>query len=176
MSVDQMRTFFLISGITNTTLRNKLIEMQNPTYEEACSKVNSWTATSSASKAIEKVQGTEGKAKAVKGKDQKGQKRIEPPASIKIRPGSLSGKCFCCGSSAHSKRECDRAEKSRCTECKQNGHYKNVCLAEYKTWRNKTFNIQPKDRKGKGKAKKVEATEEIRSAPPSEDKEDSSNE
>ena len=171
MSTDQMRVFFLISGITNSTLRNKLIEMQNPTFEQVCQKVNAWTATTSASKAIEKSQGAEGKAKAVKGKD-KGQKRIDPPASVKVHPGTLTGKCFCCGSSAHNKRECDRVEKARCTECKQTGNFKNVCLAEYKAWRNKTFNIQAKDPKGKGKAKKVDATEDIQSAPQSEDEEE----
>ena len=64
----------------------------------------------------------------------------------------------------------------RCTECKQNGHYKNVCLADYKTWRNKTFNIQAKDNKGKGKAKKVEAAEDIQSAPQSEEEEEHSTE
>lgn len=174
MTIDEMRTFFLISGITNATLRSKLIEMQNPTFEEACNKVNTWTATSSTSKAIEKSQGADGKAKAVK-KD-KG-KRIDPPASIKVHPGSLAGKCFCCGSASHNKRDCERYDKSKCTECRQTGHYKNVCMQDYKTWRNKTFNVNTKDGKGKGgKAKKVEAEEDIKSAPPSEDEEESSNE
>ena len=50
----------------------------------------------------------------------------------------------------------------------------NVCLADYKTWRNKTFNIQAKDPKGKGKAKKIEAAEYSKSAPHSEDEEEPS--
>ena len=41
------------------------------------------------------------------------------------------------------------------------GHYKNVCLADNKTWQNKTLNINAKYSKGKGKAKKVQAAEEI---------------
>jgi len=182
MTVDQIRIFLLISGITNNTLRKKLIEMDNPTYEQVCAKVNTWTATTTTSKAIEKSQGNDAKAKVVKGgndgKDKgKGRKRTDPPANIKIHPGSMEGKCYCCGSSSHEKQNCDRFSKARCTACKNTGHYANVCLAEYIAWRNKTFNITPKkDSKGKGKAKKTEVDDEIKSAPPSDGEYESSQE
>ena len=178
-----MRTFFLISGITNTTLRTKLLELKKPKYEEVCEKVNAWAATTSTTKAIEKSQNHEGKANVVKGKGgakggAAGKARTPPPANIKIHPRALDGKCFCCGSATHVRENCERLAKAKCTGCNQTGHYKNVCLAEYKAWRNKTFNITATPKKGKGaNANKSEAaTEEITSAPPSDDEYDSATE
>ena len=86
-----MRTFFLISGITNTTLRTKLLELKKPKYEEVCEKVNAWAATTSTTKAIEKSQNHEGKANLVKGKGgakggAAGKARTPLPANIKIHP------------------------------------------------------------------------------------------
>ena len=72
------------------------------------------------------------------------------------------------------RENCERLAMAKCTGCNQTGHYKNVCLAEYKAWRNKTFNLTATPKKGKGaKANKAEAeTEEITSAPPSDDEYD----
>ena len=177
MTVDEMRTFFLISGITNSTLRTKLIEMKDPKYEEVCEKVNAWAATSATSKAIEKSQNNEGKVKAVKGKSDKGKgKKTLPPPNIKIHPTALEGRCFCCGSGSHDKRSCERVANAKCTNCNATGHYKNVCLAEYIAWRNKTFNIQAKGKPNKGKAKKIDAEDEIMSAPETDDEDESSQE
>ena len=177
MTVDEMRTFFLISGITNSTLRTKLIEMKDPKYEEVCEKVNAWAATSATSKAIEKSQNNEGKVKAVKGKSDKGKgKKTLPPPNIKIHPTALEGRCFCCGSGSHDKRSCERVANAKCTNCNATGHYKNVCLAEYIAWRNNTFNIQAKGKPNKGKAKKIDAEEEIMSAPETDEEDESSQE
>ena len=111
-------------------------------------------------------------------REKRQREREEDVASpnIKIHPTALEGRCFCCGSGLHDKRSCERVANAKCTNCNATGHYKNVCLAEYIAWRNKTFNIQAKGKPSKGKAKKIDAEDEIMSAPETDDEDESSQE
>ena len=41
ISVEEMRAFFLIAGMTNEQLRQKLLELKTPTYEQLMEKIAS---------------------------------------------------------------------------------------------------------------------------------------
>ena len=158
MTVDTYRSFFLIAGISNETLRGKLLEMKNPTHEQLLEKIAAWTVAKSASKAIGEsltaeqkasvkgISGQSGNARTGKPPPKAGEKKSggssggaqKPPANIKNTPASLSGRCGCCGSTSHLKKDCDRIERAKCSTCNRTGHYNNVCLAEYMAWKKKS--------------------------------------
>ena len=175
MGVDRMRSFFLIAGMTNETLRGKMLEMKDPTHEQLLEKISSWTVAKSASKAIGdslseqqkaavKGMNAPNKKKAGAGQKEKPGPTLKPPANIKNTPASISGRCGCCGSTAHAKKECDRANRAKCTTCNMKGHYNNVCLSEYMAWK----------KKAKKETKVATVGAEAGSAPPSDGEEEES--
>ena len=169
MTADQIRGFFLIANISNSSLRNKLLEMKDPSYDDLIAKINAWSATNAASKAIgESLSSSEATVATVKAGGKKGGKKQQtngpkPPSNIQNTPASLKGRCQCCGSTQHVKKNCERAERAKCDNCKKPGHYKNVCLAEYIAWK------REQNEKSGGKPAKVKTVKEGMSAPPSED-------
>ena len=179
MGVDTMRAFFLIAGMSNEQLRGKLLEMKDPTHEQLLEKIAAWTVAKSASKAIGESLGEQkasvkgvgsatGKASKPSGgagPSKPQNPNFKPPANIKNTPASISGRCGCCGSTAHVKKDCERTERAKCTTCNMKGHYNNVCLSEYMAWKKKA--------KKEGKVAKV-GTEGSGSAPPSDGEEESS--
>ena len=176
LGVDKMRSFFLIAGMTNETLRSKMLEMKDPTHEQLLEKISAWTVAKSASKAIgdslseqqkAAVKGMNTPSKKKAGSKDKAGPQLKPPANIKNTPASISGRCGCCGSTAHAKKDCDRASRAKCSTCNMKGHYNNVCLSEYMTWKKKA--------KKETKETKVSTVgAESGSAPPSEGEEDES--
>ena len=173
MSADQIRSFFLIANISNSNLRNKLLEMKDPTYEALITKINTWSATNAASKAIGESLAPDAKVAGVKsktgGKKQQANNGPKPPSSIRNTPASLKGRCQCCGSTQHVKKNCERVERAKCDNCKKPGHYKNVCLSEYIAWKREQ-NEKSGGGGGGGKGAKVKTVKnESMSAPPSED-------
>ena len=155
MSIDEFQRFFLIAGISNSSLRNKLLEVQDPTFDKLVEKINTWTATQETSKAIAAAQQQDAKVKGVSSGRGRGQGRgrggrggsrpgrggrsgstnLKPPANIKITPETLSGRCSACGNTGHQKAKCPKADKATCTNCKKKGHFSNVCLFEFNAWR-----------------------------------------
>ena len=105
---------------------------------------------------------TPGKKKPGNGTKDKGQPSFSPPANIKNTPASISGLCGCCRSTAHSKKDCDRATRAKCSTCNMKGHYNNVCLSEYMAWK----------KKAKKETKVAKVGAESGSAPPSEGEEE----
>ena len=157
MSPDEIKSFFLIAGLNNTSLRNKLLDITEPTFNKLVEKVSAWTATQETAKAIDSTH-NEIKVNAIKsanaaaarggrgggrggrgGSGGRGRGWIEPPASIKNTPTSMAGRCNVCGDRGHMKKECSKAGSASCSECKQKGHFANVCMAEFYAWRDKTF-------------------------------------
>ena len=66
MSPDEMKRFFLISGVPNSNLLTKLLEVTDPTYSKLVEKVNGWTATQETAKALDLAQQDAAKVNAVR--------------------------------------------------------------------------------------------------------------
>ena len=156
MSTDEYQRFFLIAGISNSSLRNKLLEVVDPTFDKLVEKINTWTATQETSKAIEASQQDAAKVKSVnsanrgrgRGAPGRGAGRgqvptAKPPAAIKVTPETLAGRCSTCGSTAHFKAQCPKSDVM-CSTCKKKGHFSNVCMAEYNAWKEAALKAEVK--------------------------------
>ena len=162
MSVDETKRFFLISGITHSGLRSKLLDVAEPTYAKLVAKIDAWTAASETARVIEHAQQEAAKVNAVKtngsgrggarggaGRGRGGQRGggngrggagrgwIEPPSTIKNTPTSMQGRCSACGSKSHMKKDCSKAATATCSTCRGRGHFATVCMADYYAWRDK---------------------------------------
>ena len=71
--------------------------------------------------------------------DRRNQSKKRPPASIKITPRSLKGRCFICGATTHAKDECTKKGLAKCSTCGKDNHFPNDCLAEYIKWSQANF-------------------------------------
>ena len=111
MSVDETKRFFLISGITHSGLRSKLLDVAGP--------------------GARRPTGRRQRAR--------GRRRgwIEPPSTIKNTPTSMQGRCSACGSKSHMKKDCSKAATATCSTCRCRGHFATVCMADYYAWRDK---------------------------------------
>ena len=168
MGPDEMKRFFLISGITQSGLRTKLLEVTDPTYNKLIEKVNAWTATTETAKALDNAQQEAAKINAVRtggagrggrgggsggrggrggggsgrggrGGGNGGRGWIEPPSSIKNTPTSMEGRCSACGSRSHMKKDCSKAATATCSTCNRCGHFNTVCMVDFYSWRDKNL-------------------------------------
>ena len=158
MTIDKYRVFFLVAGLNHKVLRNKILDMNEPSYDDVVAKISAWTVTNNTSRTIEENMGGEVKVKAVKQQRRSENKGPPPPSSIKITPKSLVGRCSTCGSNAHLREDCPKKASAKCNTCGKENHMANVCLAEYIKWR---ANNRPQ--KGHEKREKVKKVNEVQS-------------
>jgi hypothetical protein len=128
-------------GEKSPQLKLKLMDLKDPTYEMFGKKVTQWMSTR---RNLTTYKETEG-APAAQVNYVKSQQKVTVPASIKLTPDILrqQGKCFTCGSTAHTGKNCDKKETNpACGKCKKTGHLQAVCLSEYMAWRRKTTSGQ----------------------------------
>ena len=159
MTVDKYRVFFLVAGLNHKTLRNKILDMSDPTYESVVEKIGQWTVTNATSKCIaDNLEGETATVRAVRGPSQPKSEYKAPPASIKVTPATLKGRCFICGATNHSKDECPKKGNVKCTTCDKTNHLANICLSEYLKWR-KANGGPRRSGKPQAKANKAAAAE-----------------
>ena len=134
-------------------LREKLLELEgNPTIQEVHDKIQKWRMSKILNKAASKnpakmnnikggpvAQGGRGRGGRGRGGQPQGQQRMHEqpvaPASIKVTPHFLIGKCLLCASPDHARAACPVAHDAKCEICGRDGHRKAACLDAYYKWK-----------------------------------------
>lgn len=147
LSVDEIMIFRVITGIKEDNLFTKLMEMDNPDFEQVEKKITTWEVAQIAKKSYSEMAGSN-KAKKLtqykkgqqsgKGGKPKGGKPSgggSGNASMHT-PESIRGKCYKCGNPNHKKPDCTR-ENLVCNTCNKPNHVSTVCLAAFYASKNK---------------------------------------
>ena len=66
MTTDETKRFFMIAGVDNSTLRSKLLEVNEPSYAKLVEKVNLWTSTQETARVLDQAQKEAAKINAVR--------------------------------------------------------------------------------------------------------------
>lgn len=167
LDLDERRTFHLLAGIPNKKLRDYILELKNPTYQEVVERIGEWSIDNTDSKLFEENFTQEaGKVNIVKTKNPGGrpkQKLPPVPGHIKNHPAALSGRCTICGATNHMREKCPLQDKAKCSKCDKKNHTSAVCMEEYNNWRrqvNKGGNGQKNAKGDTGNVREISASDE----------------
>ena len=129
--------FRLLTGVRDDDLFSKLMELDEPTFEEAQKRVATWEVANAAKKNLHETDHNKAKQVAAK-------KTVPLHNSDGlVTPGTLKGRCRGCGSTSHNKKQCSKSSLV-CTKCDKVGHLPTVCL---KPFFEKTGVQRPSDQK-----------------------------
>ena len=131
LTTDNLLVYQVFTGINEDSLFAKLLELEDPTFQDVQKKIAVWEASKSAKKSVH--QGAEAKATngpnrgRNRGRDDKPSERHGPATNT---PTNLAGMCLKCGNKKHKTKDCPRTELV-CNNCKKPGHTVVVCLDTY---------------------------------------------
>jgi hypothetical protein len=136
MTVDQWQSYLVIAGLHTTQLRNKLLERQNPTFQEVKQIVTAYVATQDTGKSMDRQENPKANQAKAKGKKKGGKGTTNMPSDIKITPQFMKGRCNVCAEQGHYRDKCTKAEGAKCGNCGKDGHLTHACLGPYFRWAN----------------------------------------
>jgi len=133
LDVDQLQVFRVLTGVKEDALLTKLLELQDPTFENVRDRVTRWETNKSSKKSIvedkEKESRTrqtkQGKKPSGKGNG-KGKKNERPEVTLEW----MKGRCFVCTSPKHQKNDCP-IKDPKCKKCGKTGHIVHACLSDF---------------------------------------------
>ena len=128
LSVDEMHMFRYIEGCSDVSLRKRLLEVVKPTLEQFDQVYKAYESANSQHQALDSaVAAMPLRTQHVKFNTQR-QRMPRQYIAGKIKRSDLIGKCFRCGSSAHTATSCPIPSGTICHNCQKPGHLTRVCL------------------------------------------------
>jgi len=127
MNMEDMLCLMYVSGLTDSRLRERMSEVEQPTL----AVFNNLVDLHMHAKA---TAGTEARALATggrqgkQGNQQKERKKKEISEKEKMRRKAMKGKCFRCGNGTHMIPECKQKSDVKCNKCGDVGHMASACM------------------------------------------------
>jgi hypothetical protein len=133
LDVDQMYVFKCLAGVTDVKLREELLKIRAPSFDELrvsiltyeMAKLAAKTIDGTARAAVATTSGP-GRQDRQRKKGQKGEPGTYQGITI---PKEIIGKCFRCGDDSHMAGACLKGFNSlHCSKCNKKGHLSKVCM------------------------------------------------
>ena len=129
LTTEQFYVNKFIIGCSDTKLKMKLMELAAPTLDEVKAMVINYERATAGQAQITDATTSVTQERALKADGKSFTPRKQTSGGGKV---DLTGKCSGCGSTSHSKKECDKKDKT-CYACGKKGHLSHVCQADEKT-------------------------------------------
>ena len=136
MMPEDMLCVMYVRGVRSNKLREKLLEVVEPSLMRFDRIVDSFDQAKSQMAEIRKTQPAEASASYKQQGRQQGRSTMPPSGKIRLPPNNqdeanrkkwLNGKCFRCGSNKHTLPKCTVPITATCPSCNYNGHTKYAC-------------------------------------------------